>query len=87
MSANQPDSNGDGKKESDTEKGYEQDAYIETAQARTGEGELKRQLKNRHIAMISIGGVIGTGLFLVSSLAVAMFSTLNSSLTPYLVMT
>ncbi|GJJ09791.1 hypothetical protein Clacol_004015 [Clathrus columnatus] len=25
---------------------------------------LKRQLKNRHIAMISIGGVIGTGLFL-----------------------
>ncbi|KAI9063004.1 amino acid permease [Trametes sanguinea] len=28
------------------------------------EGTLKRQLKNRHIAMISIGGVIGTGLFL-----------------------
>ncbi|KAH8102603.1 amino acid permease [Cristinia sonorae] len=26
--------------------------------------DLKRQLKNRHIAMISIGGVIGTGLFL-----------------------
>ncbi|TCD69700.1 hypothetical protein EIP91_006467 [Steccherinum ochraceum] len=26
--------------------------------------QLKRQLKNRHIAMISIGGVIGTGLFL-----------------------
>jgi len=25
---------------------------------------LKRQLKNRHVAMISIGGVIGTGLFL-----------------------
>ncbi|KAI0724489.1 amino acid permease [Cerioporus squamosus] len=35
------------------------------------EGTLKRQLKNRHIAMISIGGVIGTGLFLgtASSLA------------------
>ncbi|THH02885.1 hypothetical protein EW026_g33 [Hermanssonia centrifuga] len=27
-------------------------------------GQLKRTLKNRHIAMISIGGVIGTGLFL-----------------------
>jgi amino acid transporter len=30
----------------------------------TGERPLVRQLKNRHIAMISIGGVIGTGLFL-----------------------
>jgi len=29
-----------------------------------GEHKLVRQLKNRHIAMISIGGVIGTGLFL-----------------------
>ncbi|OCH89957.1 amino acid permease [Obba rivulosa] len=28
------------------------------------ESGLKRQLENRHIAMISIGGVIGTGLFL-----------------------
>lgn len=27
---------------------------------------LQRKMKNRHIAMISIGGVIGTGLFLVS---------------------
>ncbi|CAL1695964.1 unnamed protein product [Somion occarium] len=33
---------------------------VEGGQTRT----LKRQLKNRHIAMISIGGVIGTGLFL-----------------------
>ncbi|KAH9004407.1 amino acid permease [Lactarius hatsudake] len=30
----------------------------------TPERTLHRQLKNRHIAMISIGGVIGTGLFL-----------------------
>ncbi|KAF8807581.1 amino acid permease [Phlegmacium glaucopus] len=29
-----------------------------------GENKLVRQLKNRHVAMISIGGVIGTGLFL-----------------------
>lgn len=28
-----------------------------------GEGPLVRQLKNRHIAMISIGGVIGTGMY------------------------
>ncbi|KAK7465743.1 hypothetical protein VKT23_005715 [Stygiomarasmius scandens] len=33
----------------------------------TGETGLVRQLKNRHIAMISIGGVIGTGLFLGQS--------------------
>ncbi|KAJ7507461.1 amino acid permease [Mycena galericulata] len=33
-------------------------------EAGLGEHKLVRQLKNRHIAMISIGGVIGTGLFL-----------------------
>ncbi|KAG6850812.1 hypothetical protein H0H93_008115 [Arthromyces matolae] len=35
----------------------------------TGEAKLVRQLKNRHIAMISIGGVIGTGLFLGTATA------------------
>ncbi|KAG6901843.1 hypothetical protein C0995_007229 [Termitomyces sp. Mi166 len=35
----------------------------------TGEVKLVRQLKNRHIAMISIGGVIGTGLFLGTATA------------------
>ncbi|KAI9455851.1 amino acid permease [Russula earlei] len=38
-------------------------AIVETAGV-VPEKTLHRQLKNRHIAMISIGGVIGTGLFL-----------------------
>jgi len=33
-----------------------------------GEGALLRQLKNRHIAMISIGGVIGTGMLFPSKI-------------------
>lgn len=30
-----------------------------------GDGRLVRQLKNRHMAMISIGGVVGTGPYIV----------------------
>ncbi|KAJ7688439.1 amino acid permease-domain-containing protein [Mycena rosella] len=44
----------------DTESGRQKDDL----DAAPGEHKLVRQLKNRHIAMISIGGVIGTGLFL-----------------------
>ncbi|KAN0100779.1 amino acid-polyamine-Organocation superfamily protein [Tylopilus felleus] len=33
--------------------------------------KLKRQLKNRHVAMISIGGVIGTGLFVGTATSLA----------------
>ena len=33
--------------------------------------ELSRSLKPRHIAMISIGGIIGAGLFVGSSAAIA----------------
>ncbi|KAL9716066.1 hypothetical protein Ac2012v2_000510 [Leucoagaricus gongylophorus] len=44
------------------------DSDLESSHDQVGagpvEGKLSRQLKNRHVAMISIGGVIGTGLFL-----------------------
>ena len=33
--------------------------------------QLSRSLKTRHIAMISIGGIIGAGLFVGSSAAIA----------------
>lgn len=33
--------------------------------------QLKRGLKGRHITMISLGGTIGTGLFLASGASVA----------------
>jgi amino acid transporter len=52
------------------EKYAKDDKYPEEASiAASGEGRLQRQLKNRHIAMISIGGVIGTGLFLGTATA------------------
>ncbi|KAG5718598.1 Dicarboxylic amino acid permease [Termitomyces sp. T112] len=37
---------------------------LQGTDSNNGDVRLVRQLKNRHIAMISIGGVIGTGLFL-----------------------
>ncbi|KIK51370.1 hypothetical protein GYMLUDRAFT_50605 [Collybiopsis luxurians FD-317 M1] len=47
------------------------DVESNVAPAFDGHGALHRQLKNRHIAMISIGGVIGTGLFLGSAKSLA----------------
>lgn len=35
-------------------------------EATKGKGELRRGLKSRHLTMISLGGTIGTGLFLAS---------------------
>lgn len=40
---------------------FENDSIIEPAQRE--HGPLKRQLKNRHVAMISLAGVIGVGIF------------------------
>ncbi|KAG2188409.1 hypothetical protein INT44_001162 [Umbelopsis vinacea] len=46
------------------EKNHVENTYAEDGTESVALPTLQRQLKNRHIAMISIGGVIGTGLFL-----------------------
>ncbi|KZT68767.1 hypothetical protein DAEQUDRAFT_727412 [Daedalea quercina L-15889] len=43
---------------------YESESHVDSDVFIPEGKRLKRQLKNRHVAMISIGGVIGTGLFL-----------------------
>ncbi|TFK91621.1 amino acid permease [Polyporus arcularius HHB13444] len=45
------------------------DVEAEMVLATVSKDGLKRQMKDRHIAMISIGGVIGTGLFLGTATA------------------
>src|SRR5699024_10720500 len=35
-----------------------------------GQGQIKRTLKTRHLAMIALGGTIGTGLFIASGSAI-----------------
>ncbi|KAL7423193.1 hypothetical protein Q5752_002493 [Cryptotrichosporon argae] len=47
------------------------DAYLAAAEEIEVHAGLKRTLKSRHMAMISIGGVIGTGLFLGTGSALA----------------
>ncbi|WVF69298.1 hypothetical protein IAT40_004074 [Kwoniella sp. CBS 6097] len=48
-----------------------QQAYVEGEEHVVPQEGLKRSLKSRHLAMISIGGVIGTGLFLGTGSALA----------------
>lgn len=49
---------------------YEQATASEDLDQITENGELKRGLKARHLTMISLGGSIGTGLFLGSGFAI-----------------
>ncbi|MED4203968.1 amino acid permease [Neobacillus mesonae] len=46
------------------------DNYNKTTTTNSEKTELKRSLKSRHLAMISLGGTIGTGLFLASGGAI-----------------
>jgi len=43
---------------------------MENSSASTPQNQLKRNLKARHLSMISLGGTIGTGLFLASGSAI-----------------
>ncbi|GAA5961740.1 hypothetical protein JCM3765_000495 [Sporobolomyces pararoseus] len=52
------------KDEHDVEKASVQDVTFNTGVEATADQSLHRGLKGRHVQMISIGGVIGTGLFL-----------------------
>jgi len=46
------------------------DATVDLAPSATARNELSRSLQRRHLTMISIGGIIGAGLFVGSSTAV-----------------
>lgn len=46
------------------EKNHVENTYVEDGNETIVEPTLQRQLKNRHIAMISIGGVIGMYLLI-----------------------
>ncbi|KAL8293177.1 hypothetical protein RQP46_000871 [Phenoliferia psychrophenolica] len=50
--------------EKDTEKGPQSQVIIKGLSADSPDGTVHRNLKARHLQMISIGGTIGTGLFL-----------------------
>ena len=54
-----------------------------SATTATGKNELSRSLKGRHLTMISIGGIIGAGLFVSSSTSIMPAVRRASSVTPY----
>ncbi|MFY4775727.1 amino acid permease [Metabacillus sp. RGM 3146] len=65
-----------------------------TAASKTSQNELKRGLKSRHLTMISLGGTIGTGLFLASGNSIhtagpggALFSYAAIGIMVYFLMT
>jgi len=47
-----------------------------------GEGKLVRQLKSRHVAMMSIGGAIGTGLFLTTATSLSEGGPIGTVIAP-----
>src|ERR1700735_2365873 len=49
---------------------FEGDTMAQSATTMTGKNELSRSLKGRHLTMISIGGIIGAGLFVSSSTSI-----------------
>ncbi|KAK4494375.1 hypothetical protein PRZ48_014673 [Zasmidium cellare] len=68
---------------------YESDAAIrgdiEASHSSTPQAEVRRDLKRRHINMIALAGMIGTGLFLASGQAIATAGPVGALL-GYLVM-
>ncbi|WP_066368718.1 amino acid permease [Neobacillus fumarioli] len=48
----------------------DESTYTELSVAQSETSQLRRQLKSRHLMMISLGGTIGTGLFLASGGAI-----------------
>jgi GABA permease len=43
---------------------------VQAGPGETGQNQLSRSLKGRHLTMISIGGIIGAGLFVSSSTSI-----------------
>ncbi|KAJ9126935.1 hypothetical protein QFC24_001166 [Naganishia onofrii] len=51
--------------------GYDDNIVVRALDPNSKDGAVQRNLKSRHVAMIAIGGTIGTGLFVGSGTALA----------------